>query len=299
MAPRRATASSHNAWRRSGKEKFLSVEVERELIARWVEHKDRAALDRLVEAHKPLVLKYASRNRNSGLSLADLAQEGYVGLMEAAHRFDLEKEVRFATYAQWWIRAAVQEFVLRNAGSVRTVTSSRQKSLMYALRRMQAAGKQVIALPDDEKDELAKQFGVSADTVDLLAARLGVRDTSLDARVGPDGDLTLGDLIADDRMTPEETAAVNSETDWRRALLQKALAELPERERHIIEARHLNEDRPILLELGQELGVSKERVRQLEKRALDKIERSVRRQRLEAGSIEDNGRDQPPSLPAG
>lgn len=268
----------------SGRSKFLSAETERALLERWVESRDRDALERLVNAHKPLVLKYASRQRASGLPLSDLAQEGYVGLMEAAHRFDLSKEVRFATYAQWWIKAAIQEYILRNAGTVRTVTSTRQRTLLFALRRLVEERGSEAAISPDERQELAGQFGVSADTVDRVIQRMGVRDRSLDSVVGEDGTSTLGDMIADPSDSPEEIAAEESEAAYRRELLMAALAELPERERRIIEARHLQENRHLLLDLGSEFGVSKERVRQLEQRALDKLARSIRRQRQEAAA---------------
>lgn len=115
---------------------FLTEKAERSLLESWVIHKDRRALDRLVASHKSLVLKYATRARSNSLSLADLVQEGLIGLLEAAHRFDLTKEVRFATYAQWWIKAAIQEYADRNMSSVRAVTSTKQRTLLFAIRRL-------------------------------------------------------------------------------------------------------------------------------------------------------------------
>lgn len=272
-----------NATRRSsfGQTKLLSEDRERELLERFVEKRDQQALDELITSHKPLVLKIASRYRNYGLPLADLAQEGYVGLMEAAHRFDLEREVRFATYAQWWIKSAIQDFVLRNGSSVRTVTSSRQKSLLFTLRKMLNEPDADNMPSTETRDKLAAQFSVSAASVDRMAQRLGVRDQSLDAEFGPSGGLTLREMLADEGPSPEDIVTARDERDHRRSWLSEALAELPERERRIIVERHLGEDKPILRDLGDEFGVSKERVRQLEKRAFERLRAAmIERQEL-------------------
>jgi len=263
----------------SGTTRLLSEAQERELLERWIERGDQAALDRLVTAHKPLVLKIASKYRSHGPSLPDLVQEGFVGLMEAAHRFDLDRDVRFATYAQWWIKSSIQDFVLRNNGAVRAVTSSRQKSLLYTLRRMQASPN-ADAMPDEAtRQKLATQFSVSPEAVDRMALRVNARDMSLDMEIGRSGDTTLGDLIADDRPGPEELVSDADERAHRHDWLLEALAELPDRERRIIVERHLDEDKPILRDLGESFGVSKERVRQLEKRALDRLRASLERRR--------------------
>ncbi len=262
-----------SATRRStfGQTKLLSEARERELLERWVDDHDQVALDELITSHKPLVLKIASRYRNYGLPLADLAQEGYVGLMEAAHRFDLEREVRFATYAQWWIKSAIQDYVLRNGSSVRTVTSSRQKSLLFTLRRLLNDPASDNMPSPETRDRLAAQFSVSTASVDRMAQRLGVRDQSLDAEFGPSGGLTLRELLPDDGPSPEEIVSNRDERNHHREWLVEALAELPERERRIIVERHLGEEKPILRDLGDEFGVSKERVRQLEKRAFERL----------------------------
>jgi RNA polymerase sigma-32 factor len=261
--------------------RFLSEARERELVARWRDSEDAAALAELVAAHRPLVLKIASRFRPFGLPLADLVQEGQVGLLEAAHRFDPARAVRFATYAQWWIKSAIQEFALRNVGSVRLVTSSRHKSLLTEIRRRSAAG--TAAGTDADKAALARRHGVSVEAVDGMMLRLGARDVSLDARIGPDAGLTVADTIPCDRPTPEQTALEGDERRFRSAALGRALAALPERERRIIADRHLADDeRPILSALGAGMGVSKERVRQLEKRALARLRRLMIEERSRA-----------------
>jgi RNA polymerase sigma-32 factor len=261
--------------------RFLTEERERALVARWRATDDAAALAELVAAHRPLVLKIASRFRSFGLPLADLVQEGQVGLLEAAHRFDPARAVRFATYAQWWIKSAIQEFALRNAGSVRLVTSSRHKSLLSEIRQRAAAGESAGAGGD--KTALARRHGVSVEAVDGMMLRLGARDLSLDAPLGGDADLTLADTIACDRPTPEQAALDGDERRFRSAALGRALAALPERERRIIVDRHLADgDRPILSDLGAGLGVSKERVRQLEKRALARLRQLMTAERSRA-----------------
>jgi RNA polymerase sigma-32 factor len=267
-----------------GQTKLLSEERERELLGRWVDDHDQRALDELITSHKPLVLKIASRYRNYGLPLSDLAQEGYVGLMEAAHRFDLEREVRFATYAQWWIKSAIQDFVLRNGSSVRTVTSSRQKSLLFTLRKLLSAPEADNMPSPEMRDTLATRFSVSAASVDRMAQRLSVRDQSLDAEFGASGGLSLRDMLADDGPSPEEIVSDSDERHHHRAWLAEALAELPERERRIIVERHLGEDKPILRDLGAEFGVSKERVRQLEKRAFERLRAAMIERRDTAGA---------------
>ncbi len=255
--------------------RFLSEEEERNILKRWTRHRDSTALDRLIDSHRPLVLKLATRYRTGALSLADLVQEGFVGLMEAANRFDTDREVRFATYAQWWIRSTMQEFVLRNMSAVRSVTSSRQKSLMFTLRKM--ADDPETPPPDAEtKAELAQRFGVSLAAVDRMSMRMNAFDQSLDAVIGPSGDLVLKDLIADEGPTPEDTLMETDERLQKRAWLKSALANLPDRERRIIEGRHLGDGKLLLRELGDEMGVSKERVRQLEARAMETLQKTAK-----------------------
>jgi len=248
--------------------RLLDAAEEKGLLGRWLAARDQAALDAITAAHRPLVLKIASRYRGHGLPLGDLIQEGHIGLLEAAHRFDGARDVRFATYAQWWIKSAIQEFALRNASAVRVVTSSRQKSLMFALNRLLGAGG---ALAPEDRAYLARRYSVSFAAVDRMSVRIGARDQSLDAALTPGSDLRLVDAIADDRPSPEAAALEADEAQQRTRLLAAALAALPERERRIVEERHLSGEAPLLREIGRRLGVSKERVRQLEKRALARL----------------------------
>ncbi len=252
--------------------RLLEAAEERDLIARWLGAREQAALDALIAAHRPLVLKISIRYRGHGLALGDLIQEGHIGLLEAAHRFDPARGVRFATYAQWWIKSAIQEFVLRNAAAVRTVTSSRQKSLMFALSRMLGGGGELGA---EDRAYLARRYCVSLAAVDRMSLRIGARDQSLDAAL-PGTSLRLIDSIADDGPGPENAALCDDEARDRARRLADALSALPERERCIVEQRHLSEEAPLLREIGRRFGVSKERVRQLEKRALERLKRLLR-----------------------
>ncbi len=255
---------------KNGATRLLDAAEEKGLIRRWLEAREQDALDALVSAHRPLVLKIANRYRRYGLPLGDLIQEGHIGLLEAAHRFDPRRDVRFATYAQWWIKSAIQEFVLRNGSAVRAVTSSRQKSLMFALSHLLRGGG---ALAAEDRAYLARRYGVSPAAVDRLTLRLWARDQSFDGALLPGSDLTLADALADDAPGPEEIAIAADEARRRGESIAAALAALPERERSIVAERHLGEDAPLLREIGGRFGVSKERVRQLEKRALDRLRR--------------------------
>lgn len=249
--------------------RLLDAAEEKGLLGRWLGAREQAALDAIVAAHRPLVLKIANRYRAHGLPLGDLIQEGHIGLLEAAHRFDPRRDVRFATYAQWWIKSAVQEFVLRNGAAVRVVTSSRQKSLLFALARLTGGGELAAA----DRAYLARRYGVSLAAVDRMTLRVGARDQSLDGALVPGGDLKLIDAIADEAPGPEEAAIAVDEAERRAGRIAEALATLPERERRIVAERHLAEHAPLLREIGRRIGVSKERVRQLEKRALERLRR--------------------------
>jgi len=200
--------------------RLLDAAEEKGLIGRWLGAREQAALDALIAAHGPLVLKIAARFRGYGLPLSDLIQEGHIGLLKAAHRFDPRRDVRFATYAQWWIKSAIREFVLRHASMVRAVTSSRQKSLQFALSRLLAAGGE---LGPDDRVYLARRYSVSAAAVERMTLRIGARDQSLDAAVAGSNDLKLIDALADERPGPEDAAIAADETRQRR----RRLAEVP------------------------------------------------------------------------
>ncbi len=252
---------------------LLTRERECALARRWHRKKDEAALHELVEAHARLVVRIASGFRSSGLPVADLMQEGNIGLMEAADRFDPERNVRFSTYATWWIVAAIQNHILRNSSIVRAATSPKQRRLFFSLRRLRAryaVGFDGL-LPAEERARIAEWLGVGTDDVQKLEAHISRPDQSLNVTVGLDDSVQQQDLIADTAPTPEDLAAEESGLAVRRASVRKALDHLSAREQRVIAGRFLQERRTTLAEIGEEFGVSKERIRQIESRALQKM----------------------------
>lgn len=258
---------------------FLEREEERELARRWREERDEAALHVLAQAHMRLVMAIASRFRHYGLPVAELVQEGHIGLLEAAARFEHDRDVRFSTYATWWIRASIQDFILRNWSIVRGGTSSAQKALFFNLRRLRA---RLSRLSPDESsvqifNNIAMALGVAPGDVERMNARLSAPDASLNAPVSNDEDgdgAERGDFIADDAPTPIDIVSSRIDGERRVEWLRQAMLCLNPRELRILRARRLEEEPSTLETLGDELGISKERVRQIENRALEKL-RSV------------------------
>ena len=255
---------------------LLSPEEELDLTRR-LHGNDQKALDALVAAHGRLIIAAAFQFRRYGLPLGDLIQEGHVGLMRAAARFDPERGVRFSTYATWWIRSSMQEFILRNWSIVPTGTSALRKSLFFNLRRLQAQISAEGALSDEATATIAERLHASVDAVESMAMRLGARDQSTNAPAG-EGDGEWGDILVDTGPTPEDFVVDANERAARSHCLAAALAELTPREQAIIRRRHLRDDEGATLrDLGYEFGISKERVRQIENRALGKLRRAMER----------------------
>lgn len=259
---------------------YLERDEERELARRWSEHRDEAALHRLTSAHMRLVIAMAARFRRFGLSPADLIQEGHVGLLEAAARFEPERDVRFSTYASWWIRAAIQDYVLRNWSIVRGGTSSTQKALFFNLRRLRARLSRELegAAEPEVFAAIADTLGVSIADVEAMSARLSGPDTSLNAPIGEsDGEMGAErqDFLLSDQPTTDETVGGRIDGERRLAWLREALGVLNERELKIVEQRRLTENGETLEALGARLGISKERVRQIEARALEKLQSAL------------------------
>ena len=258
---------------------YLTREQETELATRWRVRDDSQARNDIAMAHLRLVVSMAGKFRGFGLPRADLVQEGYVGLLEAAARFDHERGVRFSTYASWWVRASMQDYVLRNWSIVRGGTSSTQKALFFKLRRLRAK----IAARDQSMsaqaiyEEIAASLGVSVSDVQVMDARLSGNDASLQAPVSADGEEGAEriDLLVCDAPLPEEQVSgiIDGERLHRR--LKRALTKLTDRENRVIRARKLADDSATLAELGAELGISKERVRQIENRALEKLKTAM------------------------
>ncbi len=282
--PLAETADLQRSARRFVKEAMkaplLDPEREQELARRWRDMQDERALHALTKAYMRLVIAMAARFRNYGLPMSDLVQEGNVGLMQAAARFEPEREVRFSTYAAWWIRSAIQDYILRNWSIVRTGTTAAQKSLFFNLRRLRA-------LINDSGDGLmspenralvAAKLGVHEDEVDAMTARLTAADRSLNAPIAELGEAEWQDLLADERRLPEEEAMEAQDGAKRARWVAEALATLSERELLIIRERRLQDESVTLEALGQRLGISKERVRQIEHHALKKLRAALLRQ---------------------
>ncbi len=248
----------------------LSHSEERELLAR-ARSGDAAAVTRLITSHLRFVLHIARRYRNYGHPLADLFQEGTVGLMEAFKRFNPERDVRLATYAMWWIRSSIQDYVVRSRSLVRIGTTAAQKSVFFNLRRRVGELIDGDVVSEDFARSLAERFNMSVAEVVNLARRIARPDQSLDEPASPDGGQMLIDQVADQGPTPEDSVAAAGETRLWRTVLAAALAKLPPRELLIIRQRFLAEFKTSRAALGAELGLSKERVRQLEVRALARL----------------------------
>jgi len=256
---------------------LLSREHELALARAWRDDEDEEALHELIQAYMRLVVSAASRFKNYGLPMSDLVQEGVVGLMQAAARFEPDRDVRFSTYAAWWIRSAMQDYILRNWSVVRTGTTAAQKSLFFNLRRLRAKindGGQIV-LDDAGRTAIATELSVSERDVEAMEQRLSGSDQSLNATISADGEDAWQDFLADERPDPEQVAADRMDSRARSEWLRRSLMELNERERTIISERRLREDGRTLEELGQRLGISKERVRQIEHRALQKLRSSL------------------------
>lgn len=257
---------------------LLEKEHELDLARRWKEDEDERALHELVESYTRLVISIASRFRNYGLPMGDLIQEGNIGLMQAAERFDYKRELRFSTYASWWIRASIQDYVLRNWSIVRTGTTSAQKSLFFNLRRLRAKianRNEEDVLSDEGREEIAKELNVKVKDVRDMESRFSGGDQSLNAKIGEDGEEEWQSFLSDEGPTPEDVVIGIKDAQTRSAWLSEALDQLSEREQTIIRERHLGYETVTLEELGQTLGVSKERVRQIEQRAMEKIKDSI------------------------
>ena len=257
---------------------YLERDQERSLAVRWKDQRDEQALHHLAHAHMRLVIALAGRFRHYGLPASDLIQEGHVGLLEAAARFEPEREVRFSTYATWWIRASMQDYILRNWSIVRGGTSSAQKALFFNLRRLRAKLSRDNRPGDSARiyATIAQAIGVSKVDVATMDARLSGPDVSLNAPVSQGDDSSMSEhveFLVDNRPLPDEVVTESIDTDRRIHWLQDAMAVLSEREMRILRERRLAEESATLEALGTRLGISKERVRQIENRAMEKLRR--------------------------
>lgn len=263
--------------RKAMKAPLLEQEHELDLARRWRDNSDERALHELTTAYMRLVIAMASKFRNYGLPMSDLVQEGNVGLMQAAARFEPDREVRFSTYASWWIRSSIQDYVLRNWSIVRTGTTAAQKSLFFNLRRLRAKINDTDdgVITRENKTWVSQHLGVPERDVETMVSRLSASDRSLNAPLAVDGDAQWQDLLADESATPDEAVEASHDAARRKQWIADALDALNEREMLIIRQRRLSEDTVTLETLGKELGISKERVRQIEHQALGKLRKAL------------------------
>lgn len=272
------TRQSDNRYIRNAmKQPLLEREHEVELAVAWRDNDDASAMHDLVMAYARLVVSAAAKYRHYGLPNGDLIQEGNIGLMQAAKRFDPDKGVRFSTYASWWIRASIQDYILRNWSIVRTGTTAAHKSLFFKLRRVRARIGEADGGPlsFEGRQKIAETIGVNVKDVEVMEQRMSGPDASLNAPVAIDGEHEMQDFLACQRPSPEQVVLELHDEKVLSNWLNQALQELSSRERMIILKRRLTEDGATLEELGHVLGVSKERVRQLEHRALKKLKKSL------------------------
>ncbi|MEM8988640.1 MAG: RNA polymerase sigma factor RpoH [Pseudomonadota bacterium] len=262
--------------------KFPMLEKQEEymLAKRFLEHGDSGAAHKMITSHLRLVAKIAMGYRGYGLPIGEVISEGNVGLMQAVKRFDPEKGFRLATYAMWWIRAAIQEYILRSWSLVKLGTTAAQKKLFFNLRKLKG---QIDAIEDgDLKPEnvtkIATKLGVSEDEVVSMNRRLSGGDNSLNAPLRADAEGEWQDWLVDENQIDAETQLVrDDEYEMRMTLLERAMEDLNERERHILTERRLQENPATLEELSQVYKVSRERVRQIEVRAFEKLQKAMKR----------------------
>jgi len=256
---------------------MLQPDEEFMLAKRWKEHGDREAAHKLVTSHLRLVAKIAMGYRGYGLPISEVVSEGNVGLMQAVKRFEPDKGFRLATYAMWWIKASIQEFILRSWSLVKMGTTASQKKLFFNLRKVKG---QIQALEEgdlrpDQVKEIARRLGVPEEDVVSMNRRLS-GDASLNAPVRAESEGEWQDWLVDDTDTQEDVLVENEEKRMRLNLLGEAMEKLTDRERRVFEARRMQEEPATLEDLSQEFGVSRERIRQIEVRAFEKVQKAVK-----------------------
>jgi RNA polymerase sigma-32 factor len=258
---------------------MLTRDEEFMLAKRWKEHADPEAAHKLVTSHLRLVAKIAMGYRGYGLPIVEVISEGNVGLMQAVRKFEPDKGFRLATYAMWWIRASIQEYILRSWSLVKMGTTAAQKKLFFNLRK---AKSEISALEEgdlrpDQVSHIANRLGVLDEEVISMNRRLSGPDASLNAPLRSDGESEWQDWLADDNAVSQETQlAEDEERSIRMSLLEEAMTELTDRERHILTERRLKDNPTTLEELAAQYGVSRERVRQIEVRAFEKLQKAMR-----------------------
>ncbi|MBX3482953.1 RNA polymerase sigma factor RpoH [Phenylobacterium sp.] len=268
---------------------MLAKDEEFMLAKSWQEHQDADAAHKMVTSHLRLVAKIAMGYRGYGLPIGEVISEGNVGLMQAVKKFDPDKGFRLATYAMWWIRASIQEYILRSWSLVKMGTTAAQKKLFFNLRKAKSeiAALQEGDLRPDQVSQIATKLGVLDEEVVSMNRRLSGGDASLNAPLRSDGESEWQDWLVDnDTPSQESVVADTQEMNVRMSLLEAAMVELTERERHILTERRLKDEPTTLEELAGEYGVSRERVRQIEVRAFEKLQKNMRAAAAEKNLID-------------
>ena len=263
---------------------MLQANEEYMLARRWVEHEDTEAAHRLVTSHLRLVAKIAMGYRGYGLPVAELISEGNIGMMQAVKRFDPERGFRLATYAMWWIRASIQEYILHSWSLVKMGTTAAQKKLFFNLRKLKGQMKAIDEgdLSPENVKEIASRLDVPEHEVMSMNARLSGPDHSLNAPRSAELDGEWQDWLVDECQNQEQVYADREELNKRSKLLLAAMEKLNPREQYIIQKRRLSESAATLEELGSEFGISRERVRQVEAKAFEKLQKNIKAQLLES-----------------
>ena len=252
---------------------LLEEKHELNLANKWKDKNDENALHELIQAHMRLVVSYAVKYKNYGLSLNDLIQEGNIGLMKAAQKFEPDKGFRFSTYASWWIRASIQDFLLKHWSIVRIATTSKQKSLFFSLRRLKQKinGNENGNIDFNTAKNIASDLNISTSAVVNMDSRITQNDSSLNKKISEDGEDEFLSLLEDENARPDNIIFAKDEIDHKKTMVNSAIDSLDDRETQIINERHLSEDPKTLEYLGKKLKISKERVRQIEKNAMNKM----------------------------
>ena len=265
---------------------MLTKDEEFMLAKSWREHQDTEAAHRLVTSHLRLVAKIAMGYRGYGLPIGEVISEGNVGLMQAVKKFEPDKGFRLATYAMWWIRASIQEYILRSWSLVKMGTTAAQKKLFFNLRKLKGQMQAIEEgdLSPEQVTKIATRLGVPEEEVVNMNRRLAAPDSSLNAPVKAEGDMEWQDWLVDDSPNQEARLAESQELGQRKDMLAAALKQLTDRERHIMVERRLVDEPKTLEDLSSEYGISRERVRQIEVRAFDKLQKAMKNMVIEAAN---------------
>ena len=252
---------------------LLEEQDEKSLAKKWLTKRDEKALHKLTQSHIRLVIAFAMKYKNYGLNVSDLIQEGNIGLMKAAQKFEPSRGFRFSTYASWWIRASIQDFLLKHWSIVRIATTSKQKSLFFSLRRLKQKinGTDSGNIDYNTAENIASDLNISTSAVVNMDSRITQNDSSLNKKISEDGEDEFLSLLEDENARPDNIIFAKDEIDHKKTMVNSAIDSLDDRETQIINERHLSEDPKTLEYLGKKLKISKERVRQIEKNAMNKM----------------------------